>query len=38
LAGKGHETYQVVGQERLPFDESSIVRGLLATGVGEMRV
>ncbi len=38
LAGKGHETYQVVGQERLPFDESSIVRELLATGVGEMRV
>jgi len=37
LAGKGHETYQVVGQERLPFDESSIVRELLATGAGEMR-
>jgi UDP-N-acetylmuramoyl-L-alanyl-D-glutamate--2,6-diaminopimelate ligase len=29
LAGKGHETYQVVGTERLPFDERDIVRGLL---------
>ena len=26
LAGKGHETYQVVGTEKLPFDERSIVR------------
>jgi UDP-N-acetylmuramoyl-L-alanyl-D-glutamate--2,6-diaminopimelate ligase len=25
LAGKGHETYQVVGTERLPFDEREIV-------------
>ena len=30
LAGKGHETYQVVGTERLPFDESVIVRDALA--------
>jgi len=30
LAGKGHETYQVVGTERLPFDEARIVRDLLA--------
>jgi len=30
LAGKGHETYQVVGTERLPFDESIIVRDLMA--------
>jgi UDP-N-acetylmuramoyl-L-alanyl-D-glutamate--2,6-diaminopimelate ligase len=29
LAGKGHETYQVVGTERLPFDERDIVLGLL---------
>ncbi len=29
LAGKGHETYQVVGSERLPFDEGAIVRELL---------
>ncbi len=26
LAGKGHETYQVVGTEKLPFDERVIVR------------
>ncbi len=29
LAGKGHETYQVVGTEKLPFDEREIVLGLL---------
>lgn len=26
LAGKGHETYQVVGTEKFPFDEREIVR------------
>jgi len=25
LAGKGHETYQVIGREKLPFDEREIV-------------
>ena len=30
LAGKGHETYQVVGAEKLPFDEAVIVRDALA--------
>lgn len=30
LAGKGHETYQVVGTERRPFDEATIVRDALA--------
>jgi len=29
LAGKGHETYQVIGTEYRPFDEAEIVRGLL---------
>jgi UDP-N-acetylmuramoyl-L-alanyl-D-glutamate--2,6-diaminopimelate ligase len=29
LAGKGHETYQVVGTDRLPFDERAIVRDAL---------
>ncbi len=29
LAGKGHETYQIVGTETLPFDERQIVRGML---------
>jgi UDP-N-acetylmuramoyl-L-alanyl-D-glutamate--2,6-diaminopimelate ligase len=28
LAGKGHETYQIRGTERLPFDERQIVREL----------
>ena len=28
LAGKGHETYQVIGTEKLPFDEREIVRAL----------
>ena len=29
LAGKGHETYQVRGTERIPFDERVVVRELL---------
>lgn len=29
LAGKGHESYQVIGREKLPFDEAGIVRGIL---------
>lgn len=29
LAGKGHETYQVIGTEKQPFDERTIVLGLL---------
>jgi UDP-N-acetylmuramoyl-L-alanyl-D-glutamate--2,6-diaminopimelate ligase len=33
LAGKGHEVYQVVGTERVRFDEREIVRDLLAAGV-----
>lgn len=32
LAGKGHETYQVVGRERRPFDEKKIVASLLGGG------
>jgi UDP-N-acetylmuramoyl-L-alanyl-D-glutamate--2,6-diaminopimelate ligase len=30
LAGKGHETYQVVGTERISMDETEIVRAALA--------
>jgi len=29
LAGKGHEAYQVVGTEKLPFDEAAIARRAL---------
>jgi UDP-N-acetylmuramoyl-L-alanyl-D-glutamate--2,6-diaminopimelate ligase len=25
LAGKGHETYQVIGKEKQPFDEGAII-------------
>lgn len=31
LAGKGHETYQVIGTEKVPFDEKEIVEQMLAT-------
>jgi UDP-N-acetylmuramoyl-L-alanyl-D-glutamate--2,6-diaminopimelate ligase len=37
LAGKGHETYQVVGRERRSFDERVIVREILGIRVGEAR-
>ena len=30
LAGKGHETYQIIGTKKLPFDEKAIVRELIA--------
>ncbi|MFL5578973.1 MAG: UDP-N-acetylmuramoyl-L-alanyl-D-glutamate--2,6-diaminopimelate ligase [Gemmatimonadaceae bacterium] len=34
LAGKGHETYQVRGTEKLPFDEREIVRELAGEAAG----
>jgi UDP-N-acetylmuramoyl-L-alanyl-D-glutamate--2,6-diaminopimelate ligase len=33
LAGKGHETYQVRGTTRLPFDEREIVREIMTERV-----
>jgi UDP-N-acetylmuramoyl-L-alanyl-D-glutamate--2,6-diaminopimelate ligase len=30
LAGKGHETYQVIGTEKIDFDERSIVQQLVS--------
>jgi UDP-N-acetylmuramoyl-L-alanyl-D-glutamate--2,6-diaminopimelate ligase len=32
LAGKGHETYQIVGTERRPFDERTVVKEILGSG------
>lgn len=32
LAGKGHETAQIVGDERLPFDDAAVARELLTGG------
>ena len=29
LAGKGHENYQVIGHEKVPFDEKNIVKEIL---------
>ena len=37
LAGKGHETYQVVGTDRVPFDEKVIVAELVREGAGPGR-
>jgi UDP-N-acetylmuramoyl-L-alanyl-D-glutamate--2,6-diaminopimelate ligase len=32
LAGKGHESYQVIGREKIPFDEPAIVREAMGGG------
>jgi UDP-N-acetylmuramyl-tripeptide synthetase len=33
IAGKGHETYQIVGRERRSFDDREVARSALATAV-----
>jgi UDP-N-acetylmuramoyl-L-alanyl-D-glutamate--2,6-diaminopimelate ligase len=33
LAGKGHETYQIRGTVKYPFDEREIVREIISEGI-----
>ncbi len=37
VAGKGHETYQIVGAERLPFDDRDEVRAAFTLRSGALR-
>jgi UDP-N-acetylmuramoyl-L-alanyl-D-glutamate--2,6-diaminopimelate ligase len=37
IAGKGHETYQIVGAETLPFDDREVARAALAARAVEGR-
>lgn len=37
VAGKGHEDYQVVGHERLPFSDQAVVRAALGLEAGGAR-
>lgn len=32
IAGKGHEDYQIIGTERLPFSDHAVVRACLSSG------
>ena len=37
VAGKGHETYQIIGEERLPFDDRDEVRSAFSMRSGALR-
>jgi UDP-N-acetylmuramoyl-L-alanyl-D-glutamate--2,6-diaminopimelate ligase len=37
VAGKGHETYQIVGEERVPFDDRDEVRSAFSLRSGALR-
>jgi UDP-N-acetylmuramoyl-L-alanyl-D-glutamate--2,6-diaminopimelate ligase len=37
IAGKGHETYQEIGSQRLPFDDLEVAREVIARVLKEPR-
>ena len=37
IAGKGHETYQIVGTESRPFDDTDAARAVVSSLLGEVR-
>jgi UDP-N-acetylmuramoyl-L-alanyl-D-glutamate--2,6-diaminopimelate ligase len=37
IAGKGHETYQEIGEQRLPFDDFEVARQVIARVLKESR-
>ncbi|MBI3462768.1 MAG: UDP-N-acetylmuramoyl-L-alanyl-D-glutamate--2,6-diaminopimelate ligase [Planctomycetes bacterium] len=38
IAGKGHEAYQIVGDQRLPFDDRQVAAECLAKYVGKFQI